>query len=315
MWNLLKYRNKHLNLTLRSADFSTKVVERPGLWMSSTELEKIVSDIRAVIASIGIEPLEYGIASGKKEVLDRSVLTIIYDKKTNRACAFNSLSLLECQLRTKKISVVHLGLTVIDPSYRARGLSWYLYGMTTFLLFLKNYFRPLWISNVTQVPSVIGMVCESFGKIYPNPKAGSRRTYDHLILARQIMENYRHVFGVGPEAEFDEENFIIKNSYTGGSDSLKKTFAQAMKHRNDVFNQYARAMLDYDRGDDVLQLGVMDVPTYYHASVHSLSGESKLIYLYKMFFHVFEFSLVPVFQWFSTSMQVGVLRPRTRDPQ
>lgn len=302
-----------LNLELGSSKtYITRVIERPGLWMKPEELAKLVQDIRSVIATINVGNLDYGIAKGSKDVLDRIVITMIYEGKTKRPIAFNALTIMDCTLRGKPNPVVHLGLVVIDPTVRAKGFSWILYGLTTFLLFFKNRFKPLWISNVTQVPAIIGMVSESFGNVYPNPKLNGRRTYDHLILAREIMQSHRDVFGVGPEAEFDEETFVIKNAYTGGSDNLKKTLESAPKHRNELFNKFAEEMLDYERGDDILQLGQMDVKTYYHYMIHSIPNESKLIILYKIFFNMFEFSLVPIVQWFSVTKQMGVLRPRKK---
>lgn len=314
MLNIFKIKKQYLNLELNSSKgHITKVLEFPGLWMSSDELQKLVEDLRYVVSTVKIDSLEYGIVKGSKESLDHAVITIIYDKKTKRPFAFNALTVMNCTLRGKNTQVVHLGLVVIDPNSRAKGLSWILYGLTTFLLFLKNHFKPVWISNVTQVPAIIGMVSESFGNVYPNPLFINRRSYDHLVLAREIMIKHRQVFGVGEEAIFDEEEFVMKNSYTGGSDNLKKTWENAPKHRNDVYNNFAYEKLNYERGDDVLQLGQMDVKTYYHYLIHTIPNKSKLIILYKIFFHLFEFSLIPVIQWFSPSKQMGVLRPRRKE--
>ena len=102
------------------------------------------------------------------------------------------------------------------------------------------------------------MVTGMFSNIWPAPDGG-RRTLTHLILARRIMEGHRHVFGVGDDAGFDEDRFVITNAYTGGSDDLKKTYDDAPKHRDDRFNRFCADNLDYDRGDDVIQLGQLDL--------------------------------------------------------
>jgi hypothetical protein len=314
MMNILKLKNPYLNLELNSSKgHITKVIEFPGLWMSDDKLQELVNDLRTVVKTVNIENLDYGIVKGSKESLDCAVITIIYDKKTKKPFAFNALTVMNCTIRGKATPVVHLGLVVVDPNSRAKGLSWILYGLTTFLLFLKNHFKPVWISNVTQVPAIIGMVSESFGNVYPNPPMSTRRSFDHLVLAKEILEKHRHVFGVGKEAIFDEEVFVIRNAYTGGSDNLKKTWENAPKHRNSVYNDFAKEKLDYDRGDDILQLGQMDVKTYYHYLIHTIPNKSKVIILYKIFFHLFEHSLVPVIQWFSPSKQMGILRPIGKD--
>ena len=44
---------------------------------------------------------------------------------------------------------------------------------------------------------------------------------------------------------FDEERFVITDAYTGGSDNLKKSFAEAPKHRAPLYNEMCERELDY----------------------------------------------------------------------
>ena len=313
MFNFLKFRRANINLRINSSPTTyTRVIERPGLWMTDDEKKSLLQDLKTVVETMNIGDLDYGVLNGNPETLNQVVVTVIYDKKTKKPFAFNALTVMNCVIRGKSETVVHLGLVVVDPNYRAKGLSWVLYGLTTFLLFFKNAFQPVWISNVTQVPSVLGNVAEGFDKVFPNPLLKTRRSYDHLVLAREIFQKHRSVFGVGVDAEFDEENFIIKNSYTGGSDNLKKTFDQTSKHRNEVFNQFCQDHLDYGRGDDVIQLGQMNMKTYYRYMIHSIPADSILTIIYKMLFTLVEVSLIPVVQWFTADQQMGVLRPRLK---
>jgi hypothetical protein len=302
---------RYFDLTIGSEKTQkTRVLERPGLWMNDDELSALVKDLKSVVATLGIGDLNYGVLTGRKEKLENIVVTLIYDGPTGRPVAFNALTIMNCSLKGENTPVVHLGLIVIDPTYRAKGLSWILYGLTTFLLFMKNRFRPIWVSNVTQVPAIIGMVSEGFSQVFPNPVSGLRRSYDHLILAREIMSQHRDVFGVGEEAEFDEDTFILRNSYTGGSDNLKKTFETAPQHRVAEYNQFAQENLDYKRGDDVLQIGLMDVMAYNRYALHQIPVGSTLGLWFGIAFSFFEFSVVPVVQWFSSGRRMGHLRPR-----
>ena len=84
--------------------------------------------------------------------------------------------------------VTHLGLVMVDPDVQGQGLSWVLYGLTTLVLFARDGLRAKWISNVTQVPAVVGMVCETFSDVFPSPHAGARQSFAHLQLARGIMK-------------------------------------------------------------------------------------------------------------------------------
>src|SRR5262249_36836329 len=152
--------------------------------------------------------------------LRNSVVATIYDGKT--PIAFNALAVMTLNLAGAAIEVFHLGLVMVSPSVRGRGLTEMLYGLTCVLLFLRGQCRPIRISNVTQGPAVVGMVSETFDRVFPTPQYVSGPQFEHRVLARQIMARHRYVFGVGAEAGFDEARFVITNAYTGGSDSLKK---------------------------------------------------------------------------------------------
>jgi hypothetical protein len=87
---------------------------------------------------------------------------------------------------------------------QGQGLSWVLYGLSPLALFARDGFRPKWISNVTQVPAVFGMVCETFADVFASPQPSARQSFAHLQLARGVMRLQRSVFGIGDEAGFDE---------------------------------------------------------------------------------------------------------------
>ena len=62
---------------------------------------------------------------------------------------------MDVELDGEPQQVTHLGLVMVDPDVQGQGLSWVLYGLTTLVLFARDGLRPKWISNVTQVPSVV----------------------------------------------------------------------------------------------------------------------------------------------------------------
>ncbi|MGX5850536.1 hypothetical protein ACWGTO_25995 [Mesorhizobium sp. PL10] len=305
---------RFMDVRMRVSDgYETRVVERPGRWMQPAELEQLSADLRLVASkTLKAGSLTYGVFSGDRSRLEHSIITIVYRRSDGRPIAFNALALMEISLAGKPYEVLHLGLVMVDPDERSRGLSWILYGLTCFLMFLRNQLRPIWISNVTQVPAVVGMVAEAFSNVFPGLHAGARRSLTHVLLARQIMARHRHVFGVGPEAGFDEERFVITNAYTGGSDDLKKTFDEAAKHRDETFNAFCRNELDYGRGDDVLQIGQMSfqsartylADTVPRGSLAALAVAGAAATLQRL--------VLPVVHWADSSRQWNVLRPWRR---
>jgi hypothetical protein len=275
--------------------------------MGPRTIDALIADLQRIVrAATPAGSLDYGVASGDRARLDDAIVTVVYDRSST-PIAFNALTLLDCELRGRPIEVLHLGLVMVDPAHRAGGLSGVLYGLTAFLLFARRRLRPLWVSNVTQVPAVFGMVSESFDNVFPTA-AGARQSYDHLHLARQIMERHRRVFGVGADAEHDETRGIIRNAYTGGSDNLKKPFDVATKHRSDVHNEACRIALDYDRGDDFLQLGQVTLGAARRFFTRSSPNVSPVAFALTFTLLALESLVAPVIQWFAADTPMGDLR-------
>lgn len=301
----------YLDVELRVApSIIARIIERPGLWMSVGDAARIVDDLRTIArATVPGQTLDYGVMTGAQDRLDHAILTVLYDSKTRRPVAFNALSVMGVTLHGREAEVVHLGLVMVDPSLRSHGLSWVLYGLTCLILFARKQLRPLWLSNVTQVPAIVGMVSETFSDVFPNPHPDAHCSFEHLVLAREIMRHHRYVFGVGEEAGFDEKRFVITNAYTGGSDNLKKSFDVAPKHRDDVYNAFCRRELDYERGDDVLQLCRLDLGTAQRfvlkdiprRSLPSVAATLAIVSLNRL--------LLPVVHWLSADRSWGILRP------
>lgn len=303
------FRQRYLDVRFRTRGKSrARIVEYPGRWMAPAELEKLVEDIRTVIrAGIPSGELDYGVVSDP-ERLDHAVLTIIYAEPDGQPVAFNALHVLPCELRGREEEVVHLGLLLVDPKFRQSGLTGALYGITCFLLCMRRQARPMWISNVTQVPLVFGIVGDFIDDVYPSAHPNARRTFAHVQLARQVASRFRHVYGTGPDAEFDAERFILKNSYTGGSDNLKKSFADAPKYRDEAVNEMCRTQLDYERGDDFLQIGRFTFTVARKYLTRSASVISPLFLITHGAMLFVESILAPVVQWFTPSRPMGALR-------
>ena len=302
-----------IDLTLRTHEgLTTRIVESPGRALGEDDLERLVAQLRVVAGkTLPAGDLSYGIFSGKRERLSRAIVTVICEEASGRPIAFNALSVMPVELDGQPAEVTHLGLVMVDPEAQGQGLSWVLYGLSTLVLFIRGGLRQKWISNVTQVPAVAGMVSDTFSDVYPSPLPEARQSFAHLQLARGIMAKHRAVFGVGDEAGFDEARSVITNAYTGGSDALKKTFEIAPKHRNAIYNDFCERELDYARGDDVLQLGRIDlagarryllseVP---HGSLPALLAASTVLSLQRL--------ILPVAHWLDDTRAFGTLRPRS----
>jgi hypothetical protein len=308
----LRTRLRFLDLRLpASREVSIRVVEFPGRWMTPAQIDGLLAEMRQIVRNGIGEDLEYGILTGDAERLRQGIVTLLYDRASGKPIAFNALSAMPVEIRGRPVEAIHLGLVMVDPGYRTQGLSWVLYGLTTIIIFVRRGLRPLWVSNVTQVPSIIGKVAEAFLSAFPNPFEPTRRSFEHVTLAREIMRRHRHVFGVGPEAAFDEDRFVIADAYTGGSDNLKKTWEQAPKHRDERANELCRRELDYGRGDDFLQLARLDIVGARKFLLRQVPRASLPGLLYRLAFLMLGQVFLPLVHWLNPAEQLGDLRPRS----
>lgn len=309
---LRSFSRRYMDVTLKSGrDRVVRIMERPGLWMEDAQLAALAGDLRQVAAkTLAAGSLTYGVFSGDRARLEATIITLV-QTRDGTPIAFNALAVMELDTEPAPTDVLHLGLVMVDPEARSGGLSWVLYGLTCFLLFVRNQFRPLWISNVTQVPAVVGMVSEMFSDVWPAPGAG-RRTLTHMLLARRIMADHRAVFGVGVDAGFDEARGIITNAYTGGSDDLKKSYAAAPKHRDERYNAFCAEALDYDRGDDVLQLGRMDMAAIRRYLTREVPKSAVLGVILTAGIVGLQRLVLPVLYWSDTTRPFSILRPAKR---
>ena len=261
MVRIRRFHRKWMDINLPAVDGNrARIVERPGLWMSRADLAGLLRDLWTVAdACVSHPPIRYGVLSGIKERLDSALVTILNDGVSGRPVAFSAATLVEMDVHGRRQDILHLGLTMVVPGSRKRGLCRALSAPASLLLLLRNWLRPIWITNVTQVPAAFGTVAELFDDVFPTADPGCRPTESHLAIARQLMRHHRTMFGVAAEAGFDDERFVITNAYTGGSAPLKKTIAEASPHRSRAVNELCGTSLDYDRGDDFLQVGQLTV--------------------------------------------------------
>jgi hypothetical protein len=73
----------------------------------------------------------------------RDTIITLVTHRDGTPIAFNALAIMTLDIQPDPTDVLHLGLVMVDPDQQSGGLSWVLYGLTCFLLFVRNQFRPL----------------------------------------------------------------------------------------------------------------------------------------------------------------------------
>ncbi|MBD66185.1 MAG: hypothetical protein CME62_13320 [Halobacteriovoraceae bacterium] len=264
----LMRRLNFMNFRVPIGDLEYHIFESPGLWCTDQELEKLTKDMREVAATFhqSNDLPDYGPLTGNREDLAHRLITIAYHRKQKKPIGFSAQIFLTVKYRGFAKRILHLGLIYIDDSVKGQNVSYLLTVFPNLLVTIKNGFRDLYVSSVSQVPAIVGLVGKNYVDVYPTSNFENQRYY-HFKLAQLIMHDHRQAFGVGSDAEYDERLQIIKNAYTGGSDELKKTYKNAPKFREESVNKFCENNLNYQRGDDFLQIGKISIqglwPLYY----------------------------------------------------
>ncbi len=246
-------------------DVEATIYDKPGRWMDDAELDALRAELTAVARAAIPGDLAYGVFLPERRPYENRLVVVgrhLAADGTREAVGFNAMPELLVKLDPhddpRPVRVLHLGILVIHPRYQRQGFQGLLYGLGAFSALHRIPERPVWISNVTEVPAVFGAVSDHFLDVYPSYTRAGPPPPRHRAIARAMMKDHSHEFGVGEDAGFDADRFVIQGSYTGGSDALKKTFESAPKHRHEPANAYCRAQLDYGRGDDFLQIAQLD---------------------------------------------------------
>lgn len=225
----------------------------PGRWMTDEQLEGLRRTIYE-IASYRLDVLpEYGVFLPGREPYKNRIVTLAYDG--DRPVAFGAMVWIPVRLDRRVEPVLHLGLVVTTPNRLAPQLLFHMYYYPVFYVVLQRCPDPFWVSSLTMEPSIIGRVSDYFPEVLPHYRGGVRPDPLRRAIARGLMTQHGHEYGLGPEAELDEETFVVKASCRGPSESLRYSYRGAAKYTVRECNHYCRDLLDYDRGDELLQLG------------------------------------------------------------
>lgn len=231
--------------------YRIEFVNRPGRKYSNARLSALVTELRATAATCFATLPDYQVMAGTREELADKVLAMAW-RSDGRMAGFCSCVVLPVPGVGK---VLHLGLTCVRPEDRGTGLTHLLTRRAVTGHLLRH--RPLgkvWVSNCAAVLSSLGSVALHFHDVYPSPQRSTSPSPTHQRIARAINSHYRHKMFVPESSTFDADSFIFRGS-------IKETvFAKEgddsrFFHRQDSLNDFYRSLLDFERGDEVLQIG------------------------------------------------------------
>ncbi len=234
-----------------------EIYDRPGRYLNQIELDSLIADLKSVASECLDEIPDYQCLSGKREEFDRLIIAVSRSKD-GKMLGFCSSYILDVGVHGQ---VLHLGLTCVLPLARRMGLTHKLTSkvVTTYLL-RYSLFKQSWVSNVACVLSSLGNVALHFDDVYPSPY-NSSPSKDHVEIAKMIDGMYRHELFIRNEAKFNEKNFIFEESVLGNQFQKSET-DKRYHHRSKSLTDYYASLMDFGRGDEVLQIGKVSLLTF-----------------------------------------------------
>lgn len=223
--------------------------------MGDEDLDRLVAELRQV-GTLCLEPLpDYQVFLGTREALSDKVITTARDGD-GTLIGFCSAVLLPIEGVGR---VLHLGLTCVHPAARGKRLTYALVEHLVIRYFVtKRLLGRLWVTNVAAVLSSLGNFARSFFGVYPSPWSHADPGPTVWRIAEAFDARYRHVAYVQPWATFDRATFVFRGSGRGTC-FQKEADATEFHHREAPLNDYYKPMLNWDDGDEMLQIGSLSL--------------------------------------------------------
>ncbi|MEW6774824.1 MAG: hypothetical protein AB1405_00885 [Bdellovibrionota bacterium] len=230
--------------------YKVEYLDRPGRSFSMGKIYRLVEELRSIAATCFDEIPDYQCLKGTREELSDKVITLARDE-SGKAVGFCSAALLPV---SGVGDVLHLGLTCVRSDARGGRLTHQLTSRLLAEYLLRHPLSKIWVSNVACVLSSLGNVALNFDDIYPSPFGPEHPSENHLAIARAISAQYREKIYIKPTALFDTAHFVFRGSVEG-TVFEKGEYDSRYRHRDDELNDFYGCLMEFENGDEVLQVG------------------------------------------------------------
>ncbi len=234
------------------------IVKYPGKTLSPQKLKEFVQDLRKVASTCFTQIPDYQILSGNKDDCDRAIVSVARNKK-GEILGFCSALILPL---SDKENFFHTGLTCVKPSARGLKLTHKLTSKVLISYILReSFFKKIWVSNCACVISSIGNIAKHFDEVYPSPYFNDVPTAKHKAIATKISQCYREQIAINDSAVYNPQSFVFEGS-VNNSEFQKEASDTRFHHRDERLTEYYKSLLNFDRGDEIIQVASCSLLTF-----------------------------------------------------
>jgi hypothetical protein len=228
---------------------------QPGSWMSDHDLALFKKDLDCVNHLSG-KALTYGVFdpslnfSEIRSFLEKSNFCLIKDKGEPVGFFYNLI------MKEESPAIIHAGLILLAKN-RGVDLIKIPYGLMA-ILHYKNYGKHYY-SNICSTPSIIGIFSNMYSNVWPSHKANLIKPpnkYYYTVLDL-LYSNYIKLYFPADGLEIDKKRFILRSKFPdlGIFETNIRKLPRYSKAEINVFCLY---WIDYTKGEDMIQIGVVD---------------------------------------------------------
>jgi hypothetical protein len=228
---------------------------KPGLSWSDEIIQTMTQELRRVAATC-FDPVPlYQCLKGTRDELSRNIITLARDEQ-GRLVGFSSGVLMDVE---SVGPVLHLGLTCVDPAARGRSLTHKLISkmVSTYVLRHRPFHRT-WLTNVSCILNTLGNVALYFDGVYPSPDGPAAPSDTHRTIARVLDTRYREPIYISKDANFEWKSFVFREC-SKTTVFRKSADDKRFHHRDPSLNEFYAPLLNFDDGDELLQVGYCSV--------------------------------------------------------
>ncbi len=260
-WLRKPWRKHKTHGSVRSGRYRIEVFDQPGRWMSVKALAGLHRDLLRVAAGSLDEVPRYGLFTGQRAAYANRVIAVAYRRSDGAPVGFTAMVYLPLRRGRKIEPVVHLGLTMIRSQERGQRLQTPLF-KKVFMAPIVNQLRLRFtVTNIAASPAGIGAISDYMQDVYPTYHGSARRRPFHRQVAEQMLAEHRHEFGCSSRAVFEPETFVVRGSNDPAGEGAHQFIKSdpVSRYRVEACNSFCRQLLDFEAGDELFQVGRVDL--------------------------------------------------------
>lgn len=236
-----------------AGQFTIKVMCNPGSHLGNEEFEIFHGDLVSINersgANINNRMLNPKLSLfERRELFSQVVISVFY--KNNTPCAFSMSPF----LKKGNLKLLHIGLTMIaeNPGFNLGGFLGVFNAMTAY-----EKYGAIYLTNISSTPSLVESFSEALGNAYPAPNSSlKKRPKYYRDIVQLLKEGYMdRCFPDKEKLHVDYKRFVL---ISNSSEMGFKTNFHSTSFANDMkYNNFCKTWINYDREEDLIQVGQM----------------------------------------------------------